>query len=228
MATMKQDEHKIPRCHRVRSLRRMTGLSRQAFEKETGIPYTSLRNWELEKGQGLTEAGAQRMLKACRQLGIYASFEWLMYGIGNGPIQENAQSNAWRRNGAGEAHATKTAPFSVQIHQELELFYQHYKDAIHLRVEDDSMTPCFQQGDYVAGHRFYKEEIQHAVQQFCIVTTQQGHILLRYIKPSSLYDCYTLTATNYLSNSNYLFIPDTTLISAAPVIWIRKPCIVDS
>src|SRR5437879_933477 len=71
------------RGNRVRYVRDcLLGLSREEFCKNSNVTNPSLKAWELGWGGGLTESGAKKFIKQARNLGVYCTTAWLMYGIG--------------------------------------------------------------------------------------------------------------------------------------------------
>ncbi len=210
-------EH-IARSKRTISLRHMTGLSRGAFEKETGIPRSSQQNWESPSANGLTEDGARRMLQACDMLGVHASFEWLMFGFGNSPFIETARDNEITPR---QPPVIQENQLQTMIQEELTVFSSHYKYSIHMAISDNSMEPLFIQNDWVAGNRYFKGDVALAVGYDCIVVTHDGKVLLRHLKKSDLQDHYALICRNSLAEARNVY--DIKLVSAAPVLWIRHP-----
>jgi transcriptional regulator with XRE-family HTH domain len=211
----KLQAEKAARAKRARTLRALTGLSRADFEKETGIPRGTLQHWEDENRNGLTQAGAERLSKACNILGIPASFEWLMYGAGSGP---KFSQPAYEPS----TSTSETSKTREQAEKELSFFMSNHKNAIDHIVPDDSMTPRFIEGEVVAGVRYFKDDIEKVVGQDCIVVTKDGLTLLRNLKASDLTGHFTLVCNNPHTAASNPIIKDVELISAAPVIWARR------
>lgn len=211
----KPSEQQIARANRVRSLRKMTHLSRADFQKRFGISSATLQHWEDPQKNGLSEKGAKRLNHVLKQIGVYCTVEWLMNGQGPGPQQLQMDASA--------------VPLAVQETQEREIiaeelasFSAHYPEVIHTIIEDDAMEPRFCIGEYVAGVRHYQQSIESLVGKDCIVVTTQGELLVRRIKFIEAPGFYTLTPLNINTNIKRPVIYNAELVSAAPIVWARR------
>jgi HTH-type transcriptional regulator, cell division transcriptional repressor len=214
------------RGKRLKSLRMMAGLSRKALEDKYSVSASTMQSWEDAKAGGLTEKGARRAIEVFRQEGIRCAVDWLLFGIGLPPqlsdklFQQHVQLQeelAGIRMDVSEERA---------IVNELLAFRQHNPDAVEFIVSDDGMAPFFMKGDYVAGKRRYNEGIDHVLNMDCIVETKENEILLRRLKPGSKSGLYTLVCLNPVSGVIEYALHDKEILSAAPVIWLRRkdPC----
>src|SRR3990167_9027166 len=70
---------------RLKAIRSLVRLSRQAFESHTGISQHSLRAWEADINP-LNEKTAVRLASIFEGLGFSCSPEWLLAGIGPSPL----------------------------------------------------------------------------------------------------------------------------------------------
>lgn len=201
------------RVRRVINLREATGLTRHAFAKKHNLPVSSLQNWEDPKGNGLTEKGAKKLAMLFSSEGISCTPEWLLHGIGLSP-----QINS--NNFVEELSQKEDNKF---ISEELNLFYNHYKSAIDLVIIDDGMLPYFSMGEHVAGVRQVENDIQKLIGENCIVQLLTGEILVRLLKKGTLLNHYTLTCINSNTTVSKPTLYDVELISAASIIWRRKP-----
>ena len=214
------------RAKRLKSLRKMTRLSRNIFSSRYGIPSGTLQNWESARFGGLTEKGAKNVLSAIRSEGIYCNFEWLMYGIGPGPqitdkLFENTNTQTLNPTGYDDQETDIDTQLAI-IAQELLVFRKFNPDAIDFVVRDDGMEPLFILGEYVAGCRRYQKDISTAVGQNCIVQTAAGDLLLRYLRHGSAPDLYTLLCMNPTTRVERPAIYDIELTYVAPIIWTRR------
>lgn len=207
----------IERSKRVLSLRKMTHLSRQKFEKRFGVATSTLQHWEDPKKNGLTIKGAKRLINLVQQMGIYCTVEWLMHGTGTGP--QVLSTPVTEISAVGRINEI---PEIEQIASELALFKQHYPEVIHTVINDDSMEPRFTCGEHVAGIRRYRHAIAELIGQECIVVTKDGEILVRRIKTMDTPGFYTLACLNMNTSVSRPFLYQIELVSAAPVIWTRR------
>ena len=207
------------RAKRVRSLRNLTGLARDAFQEKTSIPAASLQNWESSNSNGLTKKGALRMLEACEKLGIYCSLEWLMFGTGQGPGYEKNLDLATQSEVNHDFSIKQTA----LIEKELATFQQHYPLALHMIATDDSMNPMIEANDWVAGNPFNHYQLEKALNNSCIIRLPNAKLVVRYLKKGSVAGRYHLICLNALSDSlNYY---DVEIKQAAPILWWRRPAL---
>lgn len=209
-------DHALPeeRASRVRYVREVVlRLTREQLSKNSGIPINSLTNWEKVRNQGLSEAGAKRLVQAYRAEGIICTIEWLLYGSGNKPtspyLSQESSVNQPIKTSEEEA-----------IQQELTLFRQFYADSIDTIIADDNMAPCFWPGDVVAGKCYVGEAINKAIGLPCIIRLSSGVTLVRIVDIGEKAGCFNLTCTN--SNSHLKVIKDAPITVAAPILWIRR------
>ena len=223
-----QQASKEARAKRLKALRKMSLLSGKRFFERYGIPRGTLQNWETARFGGLSEKGARTVLKAFKAEGIFCTFEWLMHGIGPGPRIQNPVLIGENPDGVVQSEeADQATDFNERqadaISKELLLFREHQTDAVDFVVHDDAMEPCFKEGDYVAGCRRHRDNIQTAIGLDCIVQTVSGDVLLRRLREGNAPDLYTLAAINPDTMVQAPYVYDVKLYFAAPVIWIRRP-----
>lgn len=212
-------EEQIARAKRALSLRQMTHLSRQKFEKRFGISTSTLQHWEDPKKNGLTLKGAKRLIQILQQSGIYCSVEWLMHRIGPGPQTLPTHAESHR---AKPTHRVSEISEAEHIASELALFTQHYPEVIHTVVSDNSMEPRFSAGEHVAGIRRYRQGITSLVGQDCIVVTKEGQLLVRRIRAEDAPGFYHLSCLNMDASIAKPVLYHVELVSAAPIIWSRR------
>ena len=212
------------KAYRLSRVRKMANLSRNDFKNKYHINADTYKGWELAKHGGLSLKGAREVIKALSTEGVYCTLEWLMYGIGNGP-----QITEFLPETQNHPLLSSNSPQSVlnnneekQIQQEIQAFLNGNSDAVGLAVTDDAMMPVYQIGDFIGGYKFYDSEINHALGLDCIIQTNDNQRLIRRIHEGSSKNCYVLTVINHLSKINSPIMHDVKLISAAPIIWIRR------
>ena len=197
------------RAQRLIALRERLGFnSRREFALKIKIPATTLQNWEGGLFGGLSEKGANRLINTLQKEGFNCTVEWLLYGIGDSPL---------------EMYEFQTKPSSEQtiITQELKFFLKLNPDAISAIISDNSMLPCYVPGDHVAGKRYFGDDIQKAINSICIIQPMSGNILVRKLELGSKKGHFTLKCTNE-KFKNYSIINDVQLLFVAPIIWIRR------
>jgi DNA-binding transcriptional regulator YiaG len=212
---------------RVQMLRGLTGLSRRVFRERYGIPSPSMENWELGKGNGLSEKGARKLIALLKPDGIHCTFEWLMHGIGPGPT---VLSNSYfgRLLKPSDQQEVTASAFNNEnqlemIMEELLVFQQHYpKVAVDFVVTDDGMEPRFIKGEYVAGPKYNSDAMEKLIGLDCIIHTKEGDVLLRTLKQGDLPGRYNLVCRNLNAKVGKPILYNVEILSAAPVIWARR------
>lgn len=204
------------RAMRIQSIRKALGLSRQQFHRVFAIPIGTLQHWEnLSDSCGLSEKGARKLTEALCIWNIRINPEWLLHGIGAKPIlpakfQRLPSMTAASRN------------LDASIEKELSFFYECHPEAMDVIMPDDSMAPGLQETDHLAGVKLYDADIGLAVGKDCIVVTQDNECLVRWVNAGDVPNLYTLKARNFQTQAKKPIVYDIKLLSAAPIIWIRR------
>lgn len=204
------------RAERLRFLReKVLRVSRAEMEQMTTISEASIENWEYARYSGLTERGAKRIENASQKMGINCTAKWLLYGIGKGP-----DVHIWASANKPKDNVPELSQEEI-ITEELQLFHRLNKHAIDFIIQDGSMLPFFQPGDYVAGIQHFDKDFGKAINQICIVKTMMGDISIRILKAGTEQGYYSLHCTNQ-NKSASLNIENIKLFSAAPILWSRR------
>lgn len=206
----------LARGNRVKSLRKIIKMSRKALGLRYDISSGTLQNWEDGRFGGLTEKGAKKIISAFLQEGIACKLEWLMYGTGENPLHKKVYLPAL------PAEIACSSTESDIIARELECFHQLNSNSVDTMLIDNCMAPYYCKGDHVAGRRYFGKDIKRLVGQDCIVQTQSGQLLVRSLQQGTEEDSYRLICYHPDPDKNDQSTEDTRLMSAAPVIWIRR------
>lgn len=205
----KYNGDKVARGERLLLVRKMANKTRPEME-EYGLSAATLVNWENARAGGLTEKGAKRVVTIFKDLGVQFSMGWLLHGRGSPPALKLPDSE----EKAGV----------MQLPEEIKDFCSKHPDAIYVKVNDEGMNPKYSMGDYVAGKRYYRDDIQgHATGKICIVETQMGKILLRLVQKGKQEGYYYLICTNPTADNLTSPYEETELASAAPVYLCISP-----
>lgn len=218
-----------PRCNpqargrRLRSLRKMTDLSRKMMAEKYNLSAGTLQGWEDGRYGGLTEKGSRKVLNALRSEGIQCSFDWLMYGVGMGPqISDILYMDEQQKTNNQEDKVSHPDKVEQDIRDEILLFRQHTSDAIDVIIGDDAMLPFYNFGDIVGGKRRFEDDIATLIGQDCIIQTTLGETLVRRLRAGTTGQRFTLTSINPETNVIKPTLYDIELLSAAPISWIRR------
>lgn len=213
------------RSNRLKTLRKISRLSRPEIAKNYDISYANFQNWENARFNGLSEDGAQRMLDACKMVGVEATLAWLMYGSEPGPVV--TEKFYIKDNPVLALTAIANLDESddmINIARELLLFKQNYQgQVLALFVEDDGMEPSYLIGECVAGKVLRGEDILQLVNQDCIVEVD-GKLWLRHLHAGSEAGRFDLVCNN--PHTTKPAIKNVQVTHAAPVIWVRRRAVV--
>lgn len=199
------------RAARLRCLRAMTSKPREYFQRNYGIARGTLQNWESDRNGGLTEKGAQIILKAFIAENVGCDLSWLLHGVGAGPHFINKNSNIDHRADSGI------------IAKEMLFFRQSNDHASDFIIKDQSMAPTYMPGDYVCGQRYYLDNIKKLCGHVVIAQTAAHGTLLRLLKQGDEINLFHLFSTNTAGDFYHQMLINIEILSAAPISWHRKP-----
>ncbi len=221
--TNPMEAERLARARRVQLLRDMSQLSRREFAEKTGIPHSTMQHWEDGNVHSLPEKSINRLITGLAAIGIHCSFDWLLHGAGEPPlvIDKWAITGQVMTEEAKHSEATQKNQIK-QIQAETEVFLKQHKHAVDFVVNDDAMEPIYKKGEVVAGIRRYGKAIENLIGQDCIVLIQGGESYLRRLMAGSLAGCYHLSHINLATTARKPFFYDVKLVSAAPVVWLRR------
>jgi hypothetical protein len=200
-------QEKEARADRLKRVRLLAGLSRKEMgEGECAIHADTYKGWETARFGGLTDKGAQKVVEKLKVYGINCSVNWLLYGIGALPFQD--QSAIARVDEAFDDCAE-------QISKELAVF-KSQENAIDFCIIDDSMSPWYLPGDIIAGIKVSSLD-RDGVD--CIIQLPSGEVLLRKVHQGKAEGCYNLLT----HKSDGPLLTQVPLNFIAPVLWWRRP-----
>lgn len=178
--------------------------SRSKFcEDAPEIPPTSLKTWENGYFGGLTENGAEKISEHVKNLKVYCSPNWLLYGIGIPP--QIITSDFLRPD---ENHFK-------QIVKEMLVFHEQ-KNATTATVIDEAMAPFAYPGYYVGG--VIAENMDSLINQNCIVVDTDGQQHIRKLIESDKPGTYNLICLNSEAQTKHVKVK-----YAARIVLVRDP-----
>lgn len=215
---------KETRAKRLKVVRQMTGLTRQAFASKYGISFSNFQNWEGPRYGGLTEHGAEKVLAGCHAEGVEATLEWLMHGIEPGP---HITEKFYRKNNLAlpknEVVIQSENTELELITNELLLFKRNYQQQVlDMMVNDDGMYPQYKIGDYVAGRIFSGKNLMKLLNLDCIIRLMDDTLVFRNLRHGSSETRFNLVCSNINTSVKKPVLYDVAIVSAAPVTWVRK------
>ena len=204
------------RASRLKRMRRLTFLSRKEFAKKHDFSPGTLQNWETARFGGLTEKGARLILKAFKQEGIFCSYEWLMLGVGEGPVFTKSTLRGMRET-------TASRPVSDGgVGQELKFFMQVHHGAVSVQLPDDSLEPYMSKGDWLAGVPCNAARRDEIIGKLCILELKEGGRVVRYVKELWADASVSCVAANPFSDAGMLFAERIAVGKIVPVLWWRR------
>ncbi len=199
------------RGERLRQLRDALRLSRAKLANGIQVSMSTVQGWENARFGGLTEQGAQRLCDYFHSLGVVVSLEWLLYGVGEHPIEHGQQ------DAVAASHFNKPFNDEQAIFKELKLFQEHHHNSIDVIVSDNAMAPLVQKGDLVAGERLFGDDIKILHDEIIIAQLKNSEVLVRQLKVDEQGDCNLVTL-----DKSVPILKAVTFFSAAKVLWLRK------
>lgn len=205
------------KAERLRRIRHLANLSREELCADGTIGIATLISWEVGRFGGLSKKGASRVIERVAKEGVFCSLEWLLYGIGVGPeLRANFEKVVLSDQDENSLNEKE------KIIEELMTFRKLNKNPIDIIINDDSMLPHYQSGDFVAGTRRSSENIKSLLGLDCIIQTKDGLMVVRNLQQGPRLESFNLVATNLHAKAKDLIFYDKELVTAAPIIWHRR------
>lgn len=121
---------------RIKSARVLTGLNQEEFATACNFNHTSVRNWEFGRVT-IRRNAVMNLIDAFSKYGIQVSFDWLVYGAGEGPVlSSTARTQALEESNVDDLVADCQRLLSVKNNRILKAI-----------VSDDAMCPLYHRGD---------------------------------------------------------------------------------
>jgi transcriptional regulator with XRE-family HTH domain len=210
------------RGERARLVRKMTDLGIDAFAKFVGVSNRTIKGWEGSQAGGLTEKGAEKLINAAKRHGLHCSIVWLLHGIGPQPILTKETYNKPVLANEFPKDSKSKLCLSDIAKKEMQYFHKVNPGAVTIQIFDDAMEPYFCFGDIVGGQRKVAKNIAAAINKDCIIETEDHQILCRRVTRGSKANLYNLSCINPNTVVDPIVTSNVRLLSAAPVIWMRK------
>jgi len=194
------------RAERLRKIRNLANLSRKDLCDSDALKLNTYKGWELARFGGLPIDGAERVVKRVAKEQVVCAIDWLLYGKGQEPYilpQPNISSEINEQD---------------LIIKEILVFQSLYPNATYTKINDDSLSPQYVCGDYVAGIKIFGKDITTAINQVCLVELTNGDILVRYLRQGSNKKYFQLIPTNINNTLENPHIFEAELNFAAPII----------
>jgi len=204
------------KADRLRRVRNLANLSREAFCEGSDINLTTLISWEVGRFGGISSKGARRVISRIAKEGVFCTPEWLLFELGDGPeVKINSKKSTIQLE-------PQQLPEQDAIIEELNVFKKFNKHAVDFVIADDAMFPHYRIGDCVAGTMRYGKKIKSLISWDCIVQTSDGRTFMRNLQPGPNENTFNLLSTNLQTKAKDAILYDISLILAAPILWHRR------
>lgn len=202
---------------RIKMARLQLGLTRKQFSSCSNIPPPTLQAWETGR-YSMTEKGLSRYIRALKLAGLNCSPSWLLYGKLPAPYLLQNQPN----ENNNETTLTKQMNAQENVFKEIHFFETLYDNSIVMLVQDETMQPFFNVGDYVGGLKTKQLPANYTSNTPCIVKLINNDILIRYVQYTNKKNSYNL----FISNIHFPIIAPVlyaqTVEYFAAVTWHRR------
>jgi len=211
-----ESDAKKKRAERLFTLRRMAGVNRPELATISAISVNTLTSWELARAGGLTLKGAQRVVDALKKCNVVCTTLWLLEGLGDKPYVADRGEISVRTPSTDESILL---PEQEKIFQEINYFCSINKNAIMLRVLDDSMLPHVRSGDILGGV-LVPEHYNPLENELYLLRINQK-LICRKLFRGDKRGTFTFKCTNEQASSTDLFIYNIIPEELAKVVWHR-------
>lgn len=174
---------------RIRSLRMMTRRNRREFSEEFHFNQSTLTALEFGR-MSLSKEQLKKLLEIFSSEGIRVSPSWIFSGEGVAPKRLSAQPDEAREE----------------------------DNSIVIVMEDESMSPFYEKGDYVGGN--FSPLTPALSGQRCIIKFDDGSVKIRIIHKGK--DHYIIQAANPLSEGHQFSVIDEKNIKVAKINWHKS------
>lgn len=200
---------KVARGKRLRALREALRYDRRAFVAKYGFKYSTFQAWEEGRFGSIPEDAALQVTKICQAEGLACTIEWLMFDVGDNPIELANQADS------------ELSIIQDKITEGLRLFYGlDRNDIIQAIIKDDSLSPLYAKGDWVAGKR--QDNLQEAIDKPCIIKLAGGKQCIRILRFNPKAKRYSLESDISTLAKDKQELSENDIVLATPILWMRK------
>jgi transcriptional regulator with XRE-family HTH domain len=216
---LEHDESAVAVGRRLKRLRLMAGLTRDALAQEADVGITSISYWEHAKPHynPMKPRSAIKVLEAVRRAGVECSERWLLTGVGPAPRLISGQPfDAALLDGDNETLNLA----ATLVDKELQLFTASSPLAVTIQMEHNCMSPVIEKGDIVGG--IWQAATSLNTEKICIVPVTEI-LQVRRVKKGTIENTYQLSYLAYDPAENTPFeLKDIRLEKVAPIIRLWR------
>ncbi len=195
---------------RLFACRVQTGKSKLYYQKKYEIDRQILSRYEQAKTKPCRNDKIQKIFSALVSEGIKnLNLDWLLSGTGERPILDDISRI--------EENTKEKDP--INAIKDINFFEKRYANAIKHLINDNSLSPFLNLGDWVCGVAHSAESISYMKSQLAIIVEKK--IPIKKIGVVDLL-CDGNFKINKSNNKKYEKIPKSEILYIAPILIIRK------
>jgi transcriptional regulator with XRE-family HTH domain len=157
---------------RLKFCRNLLGKTLREFASAASISYATLSRYE--RGMlKISRKSIDKIIYLFLSQGINCSKDWLLYGKGEMPLLERKEESDNPLN-----EDTDITDAFVTFN-ELSFIQKNIPNTVIRCIEDNSMYPVFQIGDYVAGHPIGNYDLRSINGEYCIIELPDKRVVVR-------------------------------------------------
>jgi transcriptional regulator with XRE-family HTH domain len=202
---------KRERGERLKKLRSLSGYTSIGLAEAAGVSRASVSYWENgSTNTGLTENGAEKIVKAVQLKNVRCSIEWLLYGLGSPPSKSES----------GIIFPSVYQEIATQT-QEIELFMTN-PGAVVINTYTTAIQPIITKGDIVGG--IWLDPAMADIQEIISIIEINNKLQIRKVKKSVDTHGYDVSYISYPADLNEPFeLKGILLDKVAPIIRLWRP-----
>ncbi len=214
------DGSAIARGKRLKRIRQLAGLTRDALAAQAGVSKATFSYWENASLSSLSDKGAEKVVRALAKQGIVCSLEWLLLGIGNSPQIKDLMLELPDSDLSATGSAS-TPMVKDNLRAEIDLFQSLNADSIITTLVNAAMSPILATGDIVGGVWQPPSSLIDTDKLYIVSFNQQ--LQVRKVKRTAEAGLFDLSYISYLSDLTEPFeIKAVKLSKLAPIIRIWR------
>ncbi len=196
---------KALRGQNLKFLREKLLMNPDEFAKLCGVGNSTIRQWEAGRGNGLSVAGAKKVISAAQGANVDCDIHWLLQGEGSPPTIRDFES--------------ANLDESSLLNKEIQDYLAKQPNSITHYIQNDDLSPIIAAGDYIGGIKHLKSTYADCENQLCLIQMITG-VLIGVLMASNEDDKYDIIAVNKEKQKDCQ-INENDIICIAPIkrIW---------
>jgi transcriptional regulator with XRE-family HTH domain len=206
---------------RLSILRTIAEYDREGLSKAARVTTASISYWENANGGVISAKSMEKLVAAFRAKGINCTEDWLRKGIGDWPGQYGQRQGKTPKKVHTEIDLN-TLRFNSEIEQFILMEAQNDREAIITKIENSSMMPAVEKGDFVGGILVPISSLDLTRDRICIIKLGDK-IDVRRVRKGKSSELFNLSYFSYDQDCRFpLEMNDVELKFVAPVLRIWR------